>query len=191
MEELIELVLGNPLILLLLVGGLISLFRNKESANKNEAPGSNQQTGDQDQPKKPSLFGDFLERMEDSLTDGEEETQPEPKPKAKPSPSLRSQTREQTKSAHEKRMEQMQNISNQIESGSYQGASDVSRMEVTRVPSQANVDVSHHTHKLRKEMKSRLKKKNLIDSVIMAEVLGDPRSKKPYQGRNMSRQKLY
>lgn len=194
MEELIELVLGNPLILLLIVGGLISLFRNKDSAKKTEEAKRTQQPAEQDQPKKPSMFGDFLERMEDALTDGEEEKQSQPTAKPKPQPSIRNQEAEQTISAHEKRMEQMQQLSNQMGAGTYEGAGEESHSGIIDgVAPQVTIDVNmgDQTRTLRKQMKKRLNKKQLIDSVIMSEVLGEPRSKKPYQGRNMSRNKLY
>lgn len=37
-----------------------------------------------------------------------------------------------------------------------------------------------HQHEFKKEIKGKLNRKELIDSIIMAEVLGPPRSKKPY-----------
>lgn len=196
MEELIELVLGNPLLLLLIVGGLISLFR-KDGDKKNQESERRQQTGEQSQPKKPSPFGDFLERMEDALTDGEEEKTSKPKPK--PSYSHEPPAK-QTMSAHETRMEQMQKLSNQIEAGTYEGAggdlpsgvNDKSHSGITDYSTgEVYIEMNHQTKKLRKQMKERLNKKSLIDSVIMAEVLGEPRSKKPYRGRNMNRHNLY
>lgn len=203
MEELIELILGNPLLLLLIAGGLISLFRKEGDKNKQENE-QRQQTSEQTQPKKPSPFGDFLDRMEDVLTDETEEKRTEKKPKSQPRsrPSYSNEPAQQTMSAHDKRMEQMQQISDQIEAGTYEGAgndvpsgafdqshSGISDYSSPRI--RLDATKNHKTEKLRKQMKKRLHGKSLIDSIIMAEVLGEPRSKQPYQRRNMNNHKLY
>src|SRR5690625_1868585 len=176
MEDFIEIILGNPLFIVLIVGGLISLFRNKEGQNKNKESSQRQQTGEQNQPKKSSPFGDFLERMEDALSDEKED-----KPSSRePKPSPTSEPAKQTMSAHDKRMEQMQKISDEIESGTYQGMSGNSydtfydrdsRNEMMNNHSpklQENVGMNHQSKKLRTQMKKRLRKKDLIDSVIMS-----------------------
>lgn len=203
MEELINLVLGNPLLLLLIAGGLISLFR-REGDKKTDQSQQSQQTGEQSQRKKSSPFGDFLERMEDALSDGEEEKTSTPtSSRSRPNrtrPSHSNESAKQTMSAHDKRMEQMHQLSNQIEEGTYEGAgrdlpSGVNDKEHSGISDystrEINVETNHQTNNLRKQMKKRLNKKNLIDSVIMSEVLGEPRSKQPYQGRNMNRHNLY
>lgn len=204
MEELIELILGNPLLLLLIVGGLISLFRKEGDKNKQENERRQQQSSEQTQPKKPSPFGDFLDRMEDVLSEETEEKQTETKPKSpsKPRPSYSNEPAQQSMSAHDKRMQQMQQISDEIEAGTYEGAGnevpsgafDQSHSGITDYSTpRIGLDAAknHKTDKLRKQMKKRLHGKSLIDSIVMAEVLGEPRSKQPYQRRNMNNHKLY
>lgn len=199
MEEFIEIILGNPLLIVLIVGGLISLFRNKEGQNKSEDSNQRQQTDEQSKPKKSSPFGDFLERMEEALSDDTDEkptsTDPKPSPPREPA--------DQTMSAHDKRMEKMQQISEEIEAGTYQGASanayesfydsDIqSGMMDKDSPSlHVNVELNQQSKELRSQMKRRLRKRDLINSVIMSEVLGEPRSKQPYERRNMNKHRLY
>lgn len=194
MEDFIKIILGNPLLILLIVAGLLSLFRSNKDGQTNKESSQRQQTGEYGKRKNPSPFGDFLERMEDALSDdkGEKRTSPEPKP---------SPTREpvkQTMSAHDKRMEQMQQISDEIEAGTYQGMSGNSYDEAhsgaidKQSPQlQVNVELNQRSKKLRTQMKRRLRKKDLIDSVIMSEVLGEPRSKQPYERINMNKHRLY
>lgn len=185
MGELIDVVLSNPFLLLLVIGGLISLFRRKEGENTNERPERDEQTAQRSEQKKPSPFEDFLGKIEGVLTDDDQPDAVQPTPKETPA--------RQTASASDQRLEQMQQLSEQIQSGERR---DISRDIQSHTGRKRTIELSEDLlnaseRRLRKDVKQRLTKKSLIDSIIMAEVLGEPRSRKPYENRNMNRHKLY
>lgn len=170
--------------LLLIIGGLISLFRRKEGEQSNETSERREQTS-QDQQSKRSPFEDFIGKIEEALSDDSQEETVQP--------TRQREATEQTVSAHDQRMEQMQQLSEQIESGEYQERIREKQpaSELRRQFASSDVHLNRLERKLRSDVKKRLSKKSLIDSIIMAEVLGEPRSRKPYENRNLNRHKLY
>lgn len=189
MGDFIELILGNPLLLLLIIGGLASLFSKKEKESEKQSQSSqrSEQTNSQSEPKRPSRFEDFMGKIEDALSDDE------PEKRHKPQPSTTREASQPSLSADEKRMQQMQRLSDQIKDGTYEtkDASDSRRLSKKNSRIQVDVEGNPNVDVLRTQVKKRLHKRKLMDSIIMSEVLGEPRSKKPYQRKNMNKHRLY
>lgn len=139
--------------ILILVGGLIGVFGKSENRK---------QTSDQQSPNRPTQTTQTRRQTEQRKRTVHE----------------RQQENIQTLSIEEQRDQQMERLREQIKTGGH------------RLPEQSKTSSPQvvHSHKtsyefeeFKKDMKRNLTKQGLIDSIIMAEVLGSPRARKPYR----------
>jgi hypothetical protein len=159
MNDLIELVFENPFLLILIVGGIISFLKGKSEKPEEET--------DIQSTNKPKQAENPFERSRQT-----EQRQPVEKPKAKPVSSL---------SIEELREEQMLRFSGQVESDEHQRIVDrptVSAKDEKNVHDKAK---NRNKKAFKNDFDQSLTKQGLINSVIMAEVLGSPRARRSYQ----------
>lgn len=176
MEELISALLKNPFLVLLLLGGLFSMFKGKSGQDKEEKQVPRRQRSDGQQRKRPTSISDTIRKTMKTL---EQEVQKSEQPQKKPV---------QTMSVEEHRKEQLQRLSNQIasESSMHKESKSESQSIHSKTDKQS-VDQSHNEFK--KVFKDNLTREGLTQSVIMAEVLGQPRSRQPYRSVVTNRMK--
>lgn len=183
MDELIEVVLRNPFLLLLLIGGLISVFRDKKpdqtkqrrAAEQRRVEQSKQVTPTPDETPPEQQSG---ETIFDMLFD-EVEEQKEPSSTTK-------ETQLESLSVEEQRDEQLERL--QAELGAQQVNYDPETADVADTDADS-IEVKsikkltkskQQKRKLHDNLKKRLTKEGLVESVIMAEILGRPRSKRSH-----------
>lgn len=164
MDELIDLIFSNPLFLILIIGGIISLFRGS-SDQKNE---QNQRTNrPKPVPNQHTRTQPHRQRSETRRV--------EPKQEAVHSISIEDQ--------REKQLEQLTSrLGSQAADSEHSGLKN--RPKIADQKRTAEIQ-SLHNQKVKAEFKRKFKKNlsrsGLIDSVIMSEVLGAPRARKPYR----------
>lgn len=160
MDGLIELILENPFFLIILIGGIISLLRgNSEKVEENE-PSTNR-------PKPAQVENPFERIRQREQTRSTERVRTEPI---------------SSKSIEELRQEQMQRFTGQIDSDEDQQEKDIRRASdaIRKEISQEKKPNSNETA-FKNNFNQSLTKQGLVNSVIMAEVLGAPRSREAYQ----------
>lgn len=162
MEALFELLFSNPIFAILLIMGLISLFnRMMGGQNQEESETSGQST--------PSHTGERTRPPQRTKTDRDNE-----------------RTTMQTTSIEEQRERQMAQLAGRMntemdaEEQENEKPSDNSMESPSKRIKETDAS-SHAKDKMKKRMRGKLNKQGLVDSVVMAEVLGQPRSRKPYQ----------
>lgn len=182
MDELFEVVLRNPFLLLLLIGGLISVFRDKKPDQKQQRRTVEQKRAQQRQQE---------QRRQSSPSTAETTTEKHPAETifdmffedATEEPKKVEEPREQI-SVDDQRDEQLERL--QAELGAQEVAYDPQSMDhqrselsQTKAPKTSEKSPIRK-NKLRNNIEKRLTREGLVESVIMAEVLGRPRSKRSH-----------
>lgn len=172
MNDLLDLIFSNPLFLILIIGGLISLFRSG-SGNKNE-----QQQQRSQSPRQP-----------------EQSRQRQPG-MGQHSPQSQSKERVvRTTSSEERRQKQLEHLTSQFggdtkdikqdavaNSNEHSGLTSRPKIaDKRRKAETASLHNEQTKRRLRKKFQNNLTRNGLIDSVVMSEVLGSPRARKPYE----------
>lgn len=159
MDNLIDLVLSNPLFLVILIGGIISLMKGKsEQENKGKETTTQK-------PKQNPLEELFERSKQREQTRTAEKVITEPK---------------STKSIDELREKQMSKFTQQVDD-------EIDQEKVEQIKNLQKHMKEEHTKKnrtkkaFRKDFTKSLSSKGLVNSVIMAEVLGPPRGRRSYQ----------
>lgn len=161
MEGLIELVLNNPILLLLILGYLATLFRGK--------PDANEQPKKQHRPKPipPNQTGTPIGKIElEKRPHIEEQVEPKIEPQL---------------SIEEQREQQMQRLQAQFGgSSTYEDMDEVEMHSglVQKISDREREWQDQQAAALKKNIKQKLNQQGLIESIIMAEVLSRPRAKK-------------
>lgn len=161
MGQLIDLFLENPLFIIILIGGIFSFLRGKSEKPEDE--------------NKPSTTNQRPQRAESTL----ERT---PRPARTRSSENQVQVPVSSKSVEEIREEQMARFTTKRESHEDDRGKDIPRIadsigkEVVR-----EKDFNHNKQAFKNDFNKSLTRKGLINSVIMAEVLGAPRARNSYQ----------
>src|SRR5690625_1465184 len=169
MEELIEVLLANPFLILVILGGLISFFRgNKERAKQeeeNQPPSRPTQTQTTRQPsqQQPTQQRTTVQRKERVEIDN--------------------------RSIDEHRIEQMDQLRKQLSVDSHHMPKEASESHFENLERLPLNHTPYRKQKFKKKMKKNVTKQGLINGIIMAEVLGPPRSKKPYRNIVLDRNK--
>lgn len=175
MEELIDIALKNPFLLILILGGLFSLFSGKSRDDQEE------QEGGQDQGQR---------RHQEQTAPEQQKTAPAPSRRA-PSRTYEKRDHKQvediqqqvieTLSIEEQRKEQMERLSAQYRTNEHSGLSEKAKAaDKKREIEVQNVSSSYNKH-FKRDFKKSLTQKGLINSIVMAEVLGRPRAQRPYE----------
>lgn len=159
MEGLIDLILENPFFLIILIGGLVSLFKGKSEKVEENEPATNRQ--------KTAQTANPYDRSQQK-----EQTRPIEKARTEP---IRS------KSIEELREEQMQRFSGQ-DADDGQQEKDIRKASDRILKKGVHKGAANREKSaFQKDFNQSLTKKGLINSVIMAEVLGPPRARNAYQ----------
>src|SRR5690625_3961192 len=159
MNELIDLILSNPLFIIVLIGGIASLLKGKsEQAEKSESTTNK---------PKPRRVEDLFERAHHR-----ERTRSTDKVSTEPVSS---------KTIEELREEQMIRFVGQADADEDQHKSDKSISRSSNRIKVENTNKNHKEQAFKQDFNKSLTRKGLVNSVIMAEVLGAPRARKPYQ----------
>lgn len=168
MDQIIDLIFENPFFLVLIIGALLSLFGDKKKGKQEEREQGQQQTSSRRRMPEPE--GKPLGRME---------TTPERQP------NLVQKKKEMSSqlSIEEHRANQMaeylkRSSTNETSTDRDELSEDQVNKEQKRIQKLAT---SYKQNEFKKEFKKSLTKEGLVNSVIMSEVLGSPRSRNPYQ----------
>lgn len=175
MEELIEVVFRNPFLLILLVGGIFSMLTGKPKENSEEEQSQRRETTDF-----PETF-------------------PVPHEQQQTSQQFEVETSDyynnDSLSIEEQREQQMQRLTAQYATNNYEvddehsGLKDKAKLADIRREMEVEKVKAPYNKKFKKKFTKSLTKKGLINSVVMAEVLGSPRALKPYQSVPTRRRK--
>lgn len=194
MGNLIEIIFDNPFLLFIIIAGIVSFFNRMTSSSSNEEEKSEQEG--QGETSGRQTVRDAMRKMQEmaeSFNPDAETTKPQRRTEER-------QTRAQqekaltkdstpTYSFEEQRQEQYRQLQKQYESRAqiddvetrvdihspiYDRTSDIAQDDISR----SDVSVN---------LKSRLKKDGLVESIVMAEILGPPRARKRYSNRYSNR----
>lgn len=165
MEGFIEILLANPFFILIIIGILMSLFRDKPTVEEAE---------DSQTPRPVSTS----QNRTNQSTPLEEERE-------KPAPITA-----EDQSIEERRAAQMDRLRDQLSAYENEDVDELERKPM-KDATQANMHVQRERQfkKLKRQMKKNVTKKGLLNGIIMAEVLGPPRAIKPYRSVIQERQK--
>lgn len=91
-------------------------------------------------------------------------------------------------SIEEQQKQQMEQLKSRMNTGSKVNLDDISQQDVglgssiqDAIKHQATNKVAENKEKFKKEVKTGLNRRGLVQGIIMSEVLGPPRARKPYQ----------
>lgn len=171
MGELIELVLKNPFLLLLILGWVVTMFRGK--------PAENEQQNKQERPKRT-----HTQRQSPSQQTGTPIGRIEPEKR----PVIKQEEVQQSLSIEDHREEQLQRLQAQLGAGS-----SYEDYEEANQPSGLGPSITDNMQQsiakqpaMKNNLKHKLNHQGLVESIIMAEVIGLPRAKKRHH-RDLNR----
>src|SRR5699024_10950928 len=95
-----------------------------------------------------------------------------------------------TMTVEEHRDEQMERLKQQLNTDEDQSLPHITDNKQSVLKVVHSHDHSYKYGQFKKDMKKNLTKQGLIDSIVMAEVLGPPRARKPYRSIIYERKKL-
>ncbi|MEI3596645.1 MULTISPECIES: hypothetical protein [unclassified Oceanobacillus] len=187
MGEIFEFIFENMFLVILIISGIIGMLSsNKEQQKKQQQQRPNRpqqpQTGRQGQPRQAPASTrkeTVRERPKEVVT-----TKIEPEPKEA------TVTLATPKGMEEEQQAQIDRLQER-----YRGAADVNTTDgniddfISRQQMEVLKSLSEEQEVLKKDIRRSLKNKGLINGIIMAEVLGRPRSLKPYQSVTSERYK--
>ena len=175
----LNILLENPFLLIVAISVLVSLFgkskktKNNETENEDEDVELKHETLEMKIEKKLKQFEDFFE------DEGEDEFIEQPEKEKQP---VYDAKNEQLTSIEEHRNRQMKELANRFKTDTdtpkeLSANSNYIKNDMQTVVKKEEIkDLEHN-------LKSNLTKKGLRDSVVMAEVLGKPRSLSPYKSK--------
>lgn len=181
MNDIFELIMGNMFIVIIIIGALIKLFSNSK-AKENERT-NNEQQSNEDHEESQSVFQQVKAEMEQQkkaqTLENERRSKEVAAEKMKQvTQSVGSVSVEKHRQAQVDRLKQgYQTASKAVDS---EHSSGLSSLEPLRQETTGNDEISLKLNK-------RLTQKGLIESVVMAEVLGSPRALKPYRSVTSNR----
>lgn len=154
----------NFIIIVIVIGGILSLLKNKSNPEEEE-----KQTA-----KNPATAGSARRSYPSRTHKGGASVDTNYAPSA-------SNKHASVSMEEQKQMEQLQKRMGGSSMAVVEERNDHSHHADIEVDEKGPGIVRPHEHnEFRKEIKGKLNKKGLIDSIVMAEVLGPPRAKKPY-----------
>lgn len=168
MDQLIDIIFDNPFFIIIIIGGLISLFKGKAKQEEQQ---------EQRQQQQPQQQSQQARRM------------PE-----RPKPTIAKQTNDHRRTHSEKqeaisnlsieehRAEQMKRFSDSLATNQHSGMTDRPKIaDATREEEVQRLTSKYNDQKFKRQFENSLTNKGLINSVVMAEVLGSPRARRSYQ----------
>lgn len=176
MGQFIEFIFDNMFIVILVISGLIGvLSNNKEQQKKEQQKKTQQQRSEADKPKPTSRPSGPIEQ------------------KRRPTYEPRTQSQDKevvsTASIADERQVQMEKLKEKFGGVT---SEDLSKVDISKYGLQIDQPFKELTEEqkvLQKDIRSGLNNRGLINGIIMAEVLGKPRSLKPYESVTIERYK--
>lgn len=168
MGELIDLILSNPLLIILIIGGLFSLLKRKTEQPESENEPS----------RRPMPAERRTPNERERARPSDRQTKPaEPAKEMVETLTIEEQHQQQLDELKERLVVDQRRSSNQTERESY----------VTRRRQRNNSVSKNENQTFKQRFKENVTPSGLINSVIMSEVIGPPRSMKPYESRPFKR----
>lgn len=169
MEALLEAIFGNFMIVIVIIGAIISFLKDKTDKEKQKQQQSNTPYR-KPNPKPVPSASDYQAKRNHPSPSVQKQTIPKP-------------TSVDTKSIEEQQANQLKKLVDRIDTGSDQTLSGLQLEALNnyaQIGSQLKNKKSQH-QPLQKRLKRNLSRDGLVDSVIMAEVLGPPRAVKSFR----------
>ncbi|MUK87088.1 hypothetical protein GMD78_01550 [Ornithinibacillus sp. L9] len=163
MGELIDFFLGNIFFLVIVIGALLRLFSGNSNQNKEEQRKTQQNRPRQQTNPRPSTSPSRANTQRDVKTNT---------------------TASQSISVEEQQKQQLEKLAGRMNTKMEQSIEDLSTNttdlgETLKRPKKEATSLKEEDY--RKRIKGNLSRDGLVNSVIMAEVLGAPRARKPYR----------
>lgn len=189
MESFFDFIFANLFLVFVIITGLLSFFNRMisgRSKNKEEHPSS-------DQPKK-STIGEAMRRMQEMIETIEQPDEPTrqkvEKKVAKASEKLqtaRQKIESSSYSFEEMRNEQFDRLKQQYESSATHNDWEGNPNTLQKRAGDIKAGEIHSITPIEVNLQSRLNKEGLIESIVMAEILGPPRARKRFGTRFVDR----
>ena len=170
MEDLINIVLDNPFFIIIIIGAIFSLLKGKPKQAEQEAQ--------QEQRAKQAEQAQQKQRAQQAQQEREQKRDQRALRTLEVPKTTSTIQSNNNRPTDRQRQEAISNLSTDQNSGM------VNRIKVAdarRDREIQNMSSSYSQVKFKKDFKKALSSEGLINSVIMAEVLGLPRAKNPYQ----------
>ncbi|RKQ37827.1 hypothetical protein [Oceanobacillus halophilus] len=166
MEGFLEAIFSNFFIILIIISGIIGFFRNNSG---------------EEQKKKQTMHPKPTQTP--SGPSSRQPRRPEPMKKEEPKPSISIENQQQ---------DQMERLAGRFNMTTKQSMDAISQNRIgnedTLLESKSKNNLSKEKAELKKEIGSNLTGKGLVQGIIMSEVLGAPRGRKPYRSVIRERQ---
>lgn len=186
MDELFELIFRNPFLILLIIGWLFATFREKPKKGQQDQRQQRQQPSRQTRPQRQSRRQPSHSGR--SSTHSEPQGTPLGRVEVEQRPVVTSHESFEQPVIEDQQQEQLQQLKNRL--GAH--VADFDDMEdLSNVFQQNEQHLPHVTKEkmkqsvTRSELGKRFNKQGLVESVIMAEVLGKPRAKRMNHRNNL------
>lgn len=172
MDQLIDIIFDNPFFLIIIIGGLFSLFKGKGQEEEKQKQ-QQQEKQRQQQQRQRQQTAQTSERPKPVVAKRTHEHRPRSNEEVSAPYQL---------SVEEQRAEQMKQFAGNLNIDEHSGLKDRPRVADEKRSEEIQGLTSKYSHKkFKKEFKKSLTSKGLINSIVMAEALGQPRAKSPYQ----------
>lgn len=190
MEQLIDLILSNPFLIIIIVGALFSLLKGSKTAKEQQEKQQQQRQqqqgqrqpqqrtrSDQHSTRKPNPEQQASEKRTSPLRELKEAIEKE-------FANMREEKQVETVATEIPRMQQVDDMYERVNAAkeererAYQRGMDAKRR---REKEEKSLVSQYQQTKFKQSFTKSLGKQGLVNSVIMAEVLGSPRAKQPYQ----------
>ncbi|HLR40732.1 MAG TPA: hypothetical protein VK091_03590 [Virgibacillus sp.] len=166
MEALLEAIFGNFMIVLIIIGGIVGFLKDKSEKGKQQKNQSESPFETPNPTAAPSTGRDYQTSRH------------------KPAEQVRRQSHQSAPSVGEQRAEQMKQLVGRMQTGTSKTPENVQPKKIegnTATAKRSKPVKSQRPDAFKKKLKSNLTRDGLVDSIIMAEVLGSPRATKPYR----------
>lgn len=183
MGEIFEFIFGNMFLVILIISGIIGMFSNnreqqQQRPNRPEQPQTRQQK--QPRPVPTSTRQETVRQRPKEVVTSKSETEPKDTTVTLATPK---RMEEEQKAQMERLQDRVTDLT--ITDGDVIGEDDfISRQQI-----EVSKSLSEEQKVLKRDIRRSLQNKGLINGIIMAEILGEPRSVKPYQSVTSNRYK--
>lgn len=166
MEALLEAIFGNFMIIIIIIGGIVGFLKDKSEKGKQQEKQSERPSGAPNPTAAPSA-GDYQ-------TSHHQPAEPMRKQTYRPSSN--------TTSVDGQRAEHMKHIVGRIQVDTDKMLGSIEDKEILRsTVKKSNSGKVKRPYAFKSQIQANLTRDGLVDSIIMAEVLGPPRATKPYR----------
>lgn len=170
MDGLFELLFENPFLLILIVGWLFAMFRDKPAEEERK-----QQQRQRPRPVQSSRSTTRTSRVDEAKSEGRT---PLGKIDVEKKPVIETNQETEPLTIEEQRLEQLAQLQDRLGTRTYRKEEATSN--VTTAFGKQNRTTKPYKKVNSSRLSKRLKQEGLIESIIMAEILGKPRAKRSH-----------